>query len=148
MIARMRWLAVVLAACGSAGIRSAAAQAHLGRVKGIEQREQSELEIGRATRADLTEVRLARMQAELFVAQEKGPHRLGHLSGLPIERVKDKGGEEQATSRRIADLERRLSDLERKFEQKLGMPEVLEPSKTSGLLPGPLDPTPVKSSPR
>jgi len=108
--------------------RSAAAQAHLERVKQVEQREQSELKVGRGTEADLAEARLARMQAERIVAQEGGPFRQGLLPGQSIERNAVKGGDEQAASRRIADLERRLGDLERKFEQKFGVPGILEPA--------------------
>jgi len=103
--------------------RSAAAQAHLARVMEIERREQSELKVGRGTRADLAEARLARMQAERIVAQEGG--RL--LSGQSIEWIKDKGKDEQAASRRIADLERRLSDLERKFDQLSKAPATPKP---------------------
>jgi hypothetical protein len=109
--------------------RTAAAQDHLGRVREIEQREESELKIGRATRADLTEAHLARMQAESFVAQEGEPFRLGLLPGHSIERIEVKGGDEESSSRRIADLERRLTDLERKFDQLSKAPATLKPAQ-------------------
>lgn len=108
--------------------RSAAAQAHLARVKEVEEREQSELKVGRATQADLAEARLARMQAERIASQEGGPNLVGRLDVQSFERREDQVGDEQAASRRIADLERRLGDLERKFEQKFGLPEILEPA--------------------
>jgi hypothetical protein len=112
--------------------RAAAAQAHLGRVKQIEQHEGLKLEAGTSTRADLAEARLARMQAELIVAREAGPDRPGRPQGQSTKRVEGKAADEQAASRRIADLERRLGDLERKFDQLSKAPAA----------------TPLKSSPR
>ena len=75
--------------------RAAVVQVYLELCKEIEKREQSELEVGRGTHADVSEASLARVEAELMAAK-----------------VRD----EQAESARIADVERRLGDLERKFD--------------------------------
>jgi hypothetical protein len=75
--------------------RAAVAKVYMKLCGEIEKREQSEVEVGRGTVADVSEASLARVVAELMAA-----------------RVRD----EQAESARLAEVERRLGDLERKLD--------------------------------
>jgi len=77
--------------------RVAAMQRHADRLKEIENRERSELEVGKGTVADVSEIAQNRLEAEVRVkiAKESGP------------------------STNIAALERRLNEVERKLDQLL-----------------------------
>jgi RNA polymerase sigma factor (sigma-70 family) len=54
--------------------RITAAKEHLDRVKGVEAREQSELRVGRGTKADVTEAEQSRLQAELDLRAAEDPN--------------------------------------------------------------------------
>ncbi len=77
--------------------RMAAMQRHADRLKEMEDRERKELEVGKGTVADVSEIAQNRLEAEVRVkiAKEAGP------------------------SADVAALERRLSDVERKLDQLL-----------------------------
>jgi RNA polymerase sigma-70 factor (ECF subfamily) len=70
---------------------------HVGRLKEIEDRERAELVLGRSTKADESEIREARLEAELRLTKALEPR-------------KDKSVE--ALSARVEELERRLKALE------------------------------------
>jgi RNA polymerase sigma factor (sigma-70 family) len=73
---------------------------HVGRLKEIEDRERAELVLGRSTAADETEIREARLEAELRLKKALEPHPANSLEDL---------------SRRLNELERRFGPLEKRL---------------------------------
>jgi RNA polymerase sigma factor (sigma-70 family) len=90
-----QWMSAEQLLSETADERAAVAKVYLQLCGEIEKREQSEVEVGRGTVADVSEASLARVVAELMASK-----------------VRD----EQAESARLADVERRLGDLERKLD--------------------------------
>jgi RNA polymerase sigma factor (sigma-70 family) len=88
-------------ATGEPAARLAAIRAHLGRIKQIEAREQAELELGRATAADIVEIQTGRLDTEYRLAKEAAVA--------------------EARPSTVADLERRVSEVEKKVDRVLNL---------------------------